>query len=65
MKATIEVTVKGKKVRSSVVAIYQRHGDYLSGVYAYGGTTASRVASALRAAHASGDNLLRTDYMTA
>ena len=48
VQATVEYTYKGKKRRDSIVAIYQRHGDYLSGVYAYGGTAADRLAAALR-----------------
>jgi hypothetical protein len=63
VKSTIEYTYKGKKRRDSVVAIYQRHGDYFSGVYVYGGTPAQRLALALKAARASGDNLLLTDHL--
>ena len=62
---TVEVTENGRKVRREIIAIYQRHGNFLSGVYASGGTAASRLASALRAAHASADNLLRSDQLTA
>jgi hypothetical protein len=62
---TVEVTENGHKMRREIIAIYQRHGDFLSGVYASGGTAASRLASALRAAHASADNLLRSDQLTA
>jgi hypothetical protein len=65
IKMTIEVTEGGRKLRRDIVAIYQRHGNFLSGVYASGGTAASRLASALRAAHASADNLLRSDQLTA
>ena len=62
---TVEVTENGRKVRREIIAIYQRHGNFLSGVYASGGTAASRLANALRAAHASADNLLRSDQLTA
>lgn len=65
IRATIEYTYKGKKQRASLIAIYQRHGDYLSGLYVYGGPSAGRLALALRAARASGDNLLLTDHLTA
>ena len=41
IKMTIEVTDNGRKVRRDVIAIYQRHGNFLSGVYAFGGTPAS------------------------
>ena len=63
--STIEYSYKGKKKRDSIVVIYQRHGDYLSGVYAYGGTPTQRVTVALKAARASGDNLLLTDHLVA
>ena len=63
--ATIEYSFKGRNRRDSIVVIYQRHGDYLSGVYAYGGTPAQRLAAALKAARASGDNLLLTDHLVA
>jgi hypothetical protein len=62
---TVEVTEDGRKVRREIIAIYQRHGNFLSGVYASGGTAASRLANALHAAHASADNLLRSDQLTA
>jgi hypothetical protein len=65
IKMTVEVTEDGRKLRRDIVAIYQRHGNYLSGVYSSGGTAASRLAGALRAAHASADNLLRSDQLTA
>src|SRR4029077_5384747 len=65
VKATVEYTYKGKKQRDSIVAIYQRHGDYLSGVYVYGGPAAGRQSTSLHAAHASADNLLLTDHLTA
>ena len=65
IKMTLEVMDNGRKVRRDILAIYQRHGNFLSGVYASGGTPASRLASALRAAHASADNLLRSDQLTA
>ena len=65
IKMTVEVTEDGRKGRRDIIAIYQRHGDYLSGVYASGGTAASRLAGAFRAAHASADNLLRSDQLTA
>ena len=63
--ATIEYSFNGRNRRDSIVVIYQRHGDYLSGVYAYGGTPAQRLAAALKAARASGDNLLLTDHLVA
>jgi hypothetical protein len=62
---TVDVSENGRKVRREIIAIYQRHGNFLSGVYASGGTAASRLANALRAAHASADNLLRSDQLTA
>jgi hypothetical protein len=62
---TVEVIESGRTVRREIIAVYQRHGNFLSGVYASGGTAASRLASALRAAHASADNLLRSDQLTA
>jgi hypothetical protein len=62
---TVEVTENGRKVRREIIAIYERHGNFLSGVYASGGTPASRLANALHAAHASADNLLRSDQLTA
>jgi hypothetical protein len=65
IKMTVEVTDNGRKVRREIIAVYQRHGNFLSGVYASGGTAASRLATALRAAHASADNLLRSDQLTA
>jgi len=65
IKMTVEVMDNGRRVRRDIVAVYQRHGNFLSGVYASGGTAASRIASALRAAHASADNLLRSDQLTA
>ena len=65
IKMTVEVTEDGRKVRRDIIAIYQRHGNFLSGVYASGGTAALRLAGALRAAHASADNLLRSDQLTA
>ena len=65
IKMTVEVKEDGRKGRRDIIAIYQRHGDYLAGVYASGGTAASRLAGALRAAHASADNLLRSDQLTA
>lgn len=65
VKMTVQVVDNGQKVTREIIAIYQRHGNFLSGVYASGGTAASRLASALRAAHASADNLLRSDQATA
>jgi hypothetical protein len=65
IRMTIEAADGGRLVQREVIAIYQRHGNFLSGVYAYGGTAASRLASALHAAHASADNLLRSDQLTA
>jgi hypothetical protein len=65
IKMTIEVTDEGRTVQREIIAIYQRHGNFLSGVYAYGGTAGTRLASALHAAHASADNLLRSDQLTA
>jgi hypothetical protein len=65
VEAVVTYTFKGKTRRDTILAIYQRHGDYLSGVYAYGGTAASRKATSLRAAHASAENLKLTDHLTA
>ena len=65
IKMTVELTDNGRKVRRDIIAIYQRHGNFLSGVYASGGTAASRLSSALHAAHESADNLLRSDQLTA
>ena len=65
IKMTVEVMDNGRKARREIVAIYQRHGNFLSGVYASSGTAATRLAAALRAAHASADNLLRSDQLTA
>jgi hypothetical protein len=65
IRMTVEVTEDGRKVRRDIIAIYQRHGNFLSGVYASGGTAASRLANALHAARASADNLLRSDLVTA
>ena len=65
VRSTIEYSYKGNKRQDSIIVIYQRHGDYLSGVYAYGGTPAQRQAAALKAARASGDNLLLTDHLVA
>jgi hypothetical protein len=65
IKMTIELMDNGRKVRREIIAIYQRHGNFLSGVYASGGTAAIRLADALGAAHASADNLLRSDQLTA
>jgi hypothetical protein len=65
IKMTVEVTENGRKQRRDIIAVYQRHGNYLSGVYASGGSAASRLSSALRAARASADNLLRSDQLTA
>ena len=65
IKMTVELVDNGRKVRREIIAVYQRHGNFLSGVYASGGTAATRLAAALRAAHASADNLLRSDQLTA
>ncbi len=65
IKMKLEIVDNGQKVRREIIAVYQRHGNFLSGVYASGGTAATRLAGALRAAHASADNLLRSDQPTA
>jgi hypothetical protein len=52
-------TVGGKAVTQDGVAVYQRKGDTLSGVYAYTSTTALRTRIALHAAEQSALNLER------
>jgi hypothetical protein len=57
MSATIQQNVQGALVRVDVVIVYQRRGNVLSGIYAYGGTEAQRVSQALRLASLSAERL--------
>jgi hypothetical protein len=50
--------LKGKRLSETDTAIYQVHGNVLSGLYAYGGSVKERERAALRAAKQSRANLI-------
>jgi len=59
LRLRIGGVVRGKRLSETVVSIYQWHGNVFSGVYGYGGTTATREAIATHAAAESAANLKR------
>jgi hypothetical protein len=59
LRVHISGTYAGKQFSATDVAIYQRSGNILSGLYAYGGTQAARERITLHAAAQSASNLTR------
>lgn len=57
LRLHISGTYKGKQFSETDTAVYQVHGNVLSGLYAYGGTTPTREEAALRVARQSAKNL--------
>jgi hypothetical protein len=57
----VDVTgkIKGKPVAQSSYAIYQQHGNVLSGIYGFGDSSAAQLELARHAAEASARNLKR------
>jgi hypothetical protein len=51
--------VKGRHIAQTSYAVYQQHGNVLSGVYSFGSTTKGQLALCLHAAEQSARNLLR------
>jgi hypothetical protein len=52
-------TIKGTPVAQTSYAVYQQHGNVLSGVYSFGSTTKGQLALCLHAAEQSARNLRR------
>lgn len=59
LRINVSGTYKGKRFSATDAAIYQVHGNVLSGLYAYGGSVKQRERAALRAAKQSRANLIR------
>lgn len=58
LRVTVSGVLKGKRLSETDTAIYQVHGNVLSGLYAYGGSVKERERAALRAAKQSRANLI-------
>jgi hypothetical protein len=59
LRIHVSGTVRGKHVSEANLAVYQRSGDILSALYAFGGTQEARERIALHAAAESASNLQR------
>lgn len=59
LRINVSGVYKGKRFSETDAAIYQVHGNVLSGLYAYGGSVKQRERAALRAAKQSRANLIR------
>ena len=58
LRVNVSGVYKGKRFSETDTAIYQVHGNVLSGLYAYGGSVKERERAALRAAKQSRTNLI-------
>jgi hypothetical protein len=59
VRVDVTGTVKGKRVAQTSYAIYQQHGNLLSGIYSFGGGPAAQLKVALHAAEQSALNRRR------
>jgi hypothetical protein len=59
IRVDVAAVIKGKRIESTSYAVYQQHGNVLSGVYSLGGSDAAQRALALHAAEQSARNLRR------
>jgi hypothetical protein len=59
LRINVSGVYKGKRLSATDAAIYQVHGNVLSGLYVYGGSVVERERAALRAAKQSRANLIR------
>lgn len=59
LRINVSGVYKGKRFSETDAAIYQVHGNVLSGLYAYGGSVKQRERAALRAAKQSRATLIR------